>query len=147
MLEMVKSRQVSYKMVAHAALPWAFDRPTGRSLMRPFVVPRGSVIPGAAAGSVIVILWLCWPKKSSERQEASVSVPAGSNASQGTAEAKGMQPDFSALPPRDRIMAETRWRVEEAAAWREKLRSGDQTTLPPEAYPQGVPLHPAAPRQ
>ena len=49
--------------------------------------------------------------------------------------------DFSGLPPRERINAETKRRVEEAGAWREKLRNGDQTTLPPEAYPPGVPLH------
>ena len=49
--------------------------------------------------------------------------------------------DFSNLPPRDRINAETKQRMEEAAAWREKLRNGDQTTLPPEAYPPGVPPH------
>ena len=49
--------------------------------------------------------------------------------------------DFTGLPPGERINAETKRSVEESAAWREKLRSGDQTNLPPEAYPPGVPQH------
>ncbi len=49
--------------------------------------------------------------------------------------------DFTGLPPGERINAETKRSVAEAGAWREKLRSGDQTTLPPEAYPPGVPQH------
>jgi hypothetical protein len=50
-------------------------------------------------------------------------------------------PDFSHLPPAERINAETKARMEEAAAWREKLRNGSYSTLPTEAYPPGVPLH------
>jgi hypothetical protein len=49
-------------------------------------------------------------------------------------------PDLSHLPPAERINAETKARMEEAAAWREKLRNGNYSTLPAEAYPPGVPL-------
>ena len=48
------------------------------------------------------------------------------------------QQDFSHLPPAERINAETKARMEQNAAWREKLRSGDYSTLPIEAYPPGV---------
>jgi len=57
---------------------------------------------------------------------------------------KKQREDFSHLPPRERINAETNQRIGEEAAWREELRSGNYTTLPPEALPAGVPPHPAA---
>jgi hypothetical protein len=43
------------------------------------------------------------------------------------------------LPPAERINAETKARMERSAAWREKLRNGDYTSLPPEAWPAITP--------
>lgn len=84
-------------------------------------------------------VWFWWPKGGSERQQDTVSNRAGATPPKGSAGAKSAPADFSHLPPQERIMAETKRSVEEAAAWREKLRKGNYSTLPPEAYPPGVP--------
>lgn len=86
---------------------------------------------------VAAVLWNRTPKNTAG--PVIVSAGAGAAAAKSPAtDAPRKPPDFSHLPPAERINAETKQRMEQNAAWREKLRSGDYSTLPPEAWPPGV---------
>jgi hypothetical protein len=93
----------------------------------------GAAVTGAA------LLWNCWQSPRVPVGSGSVSERDGVPAiAKSTPIGNATVANSAALPPRERITNETRHAVEEAAAWREKLKTGDQTTLPVEAYPAGV---------
>lgn len=99
---------------------------------------------GALVVAAIVagVLWMREP----ESTTGGVAAAGGGNhgvgsGAGGAAEAGAVPPPpdvkaFAHLPPAERINVETKARMEHNAAWREKLRSGDFSTLPPEALPQ-----------
>lgn len=93
---------------------------------------------GALAVAVLVTgaLWNRTPENAARTAIASSGAGAVSTET-ATADAASKPQDFPRLPPAERINAETKLRMEQNAAWREKLRSGDYTALPPEAYPPG----------
>ncbi len=80
--------------------------------MRPVVTPRHLVIFAIAVASAVIADWYCWPREDDKWKQASAPSPPGTGTASEGAAAKSKLPDFSALPPRERIMAETKHRME-----------------------------------
>jgi hypothetical protein len=107
---------------------------------------RPLIIVSCIIVAATVIVWICWPifpggESSEKTWTLDRQLPDRNPQTTGAANAA---PNPATLSPAERITNDTRRAVEDAAAWRQKLKSGNQTTLPIEAYPPGVPPHGAA---
>jgi hypothetical protein len=91
-------------------------------------------------GAVVVFLWPRKPVSSESNEvEEPASRPAVASGNILASVEAPIAPKANSVPsPGEQIANETRRAVEDAAAWREKLRAGEYTSLPPEAYPQGI---------
>ena len=109
------------------------------STHRPLVLIWSAVLVLAATVVLMTVFWRGGQSKSAHSGVSPMEEKAGviPHIAAGAGEKK--PEDFSHLPPAERINAETKARMERSATWREKLRSGNYSTLPPEAYPSGVP--------
>jgi len=99
-----------------------------------------------AAGVIATVFWTRRPDSTPNE-----AAPGGGRLSDATSAPEiPPEPDlkaFAHLPPAERINAETKARMERNAAWREKLRNGNYSTLPPEAWPASArPAVPAGPQ-